>query len=118
MRTDASLAGGLGLALLGTSCCALPITLVALGLGGVVASLVAAAPWLVWLSHYKGITFTFTALVLAYSGWRLRKARLCDPASGRRRKWQQRILRLNAALLAASLFAAYALLPLVQWLKG
>ena len=62
-RTTSSLMGGAGLALLGTTCCALPIALVVLGMGGAVASMVSVAPWLVTLSEYKLVTFTATGLV-------------------------------------------------------
>jgi hypothetical protein len=34
-------------------CCALPITLVTLGLGASVATMASAAPWLITLSQYK-----------------------------------------------------------------
>src|SRR3546814_15049884 len=40
LKTDSAVFSGFGLALLGTACCALPFTLVALGMGGVVASTV------------------------------------------------------------------------------
>ena len=36
MKTDTSLFSGLGLALIGTTCCALPIALVTLGMGSAV----------------------------------------------------------------------------------
>ena len=67
-----------GLSLLGTTCCALPIALVALGAGGAVASLASAAPWLAALSAYKGATFSITGLSLAYAWWRLRRVSQCD----------------------------------------
>ena len=47
----ASVFSALGLTLLGTTCCALPITLIALGAGGAVASVTSALPWLVALSE-------------------------------------------------------------------
>lgn len=53
LSTNTSLASGFGLALLGTTCCALPIVLVTLGMGSVVASVVSALPVLAWLSQYK-----------------------------------------------------------------
>ena len=102
----------LGLALLGTTCCALPITLVALGAGGAVASLAASAPWLIALSKYKGWTFTATAVVQSYAWWRLRNATRCGLDEARRLHWQRRVLGASTGLLALSLFAAYALQPL------
>lgn len=115
VKTNVSLAGGLGLALLGTTCCALPIVLVALGMGSVMASLVSALPWLGPLSQYKGITFAATALVLAYSGWRLHRARRADHCSvndGRRLKWQKRLFGISIVIFLIALFAAYALVPI------
>lgn len=119
--TNTSLASGLGLALLGTTCCALPIILVTAGLGSVVASVVSMLPWLAWLSQYKGITFTVTALVLTYSWWRLRHTGLsgqCDIEDGKRLKWQKRLLRLNTSIFLVAVFAAYALLPITLWLES
>lgn len=121
LKTDSAVFGGFGLALLGTACCALPFTLVALGMGGVVASMVSALPWLAVLSKYKAITFSLTALVLAYSGWRLRQTGRdgqCDTADGRRLRWQRRLLALSAVLLVIAAFAAYALLPILRWLDS
>ena len=106
----------LGLSLLGTTCCALPIALVALGAGGAVASLASAAPWLVALSAYKGATLSVTGLSLAYAWWRLRKVSQCEVADARRLRFHRFVLRLSSAILAISIFAAYAALPLVQWL--
>ena len=104
----------LGLALLGTTCCALPITLVAVGAGGAVASLASSAPWLITLSMYKAWTFTATALVQGYAWWRLRNALECGVEDARTIRWQRRALVGSTALLGASVFAAYALLPLTQ----
>ena len=118
VKTNSSLLGGFGLALLGTTCCALPIALVSLGMGGVVASLVATLPWLAWLSQYKAITFFITALVLAYSWWRLHRTGHCDLTSARLLKWQRRILAANSLIFIVSVFAAYALLPIALWLDN
>ena len=82
-----SVLSGLGLALLGTTCCALPIALVALGAGGAVAALVSTAPWLVVLSQYKAWTFAATASVQGYAWWRLRNATRCGLADARRMRW-------------------------------
>ena len=60
----ASVFSAVGMTLLGTTCCALPITLVALGAGGAVASMASTLPWLVALSEYKLATFGVTAAAL------------------------------------------------------
>lgn len=48
-------------------CCALPATLVLLGLGATVASVIASQPWLAALSRHKDYVFAGTALLLAAS---------------------------------------------------
>jgi hypothetical protein len=121
IKTNSSVLGGFGLALLGTTCCALPIALVSLGMGGVVASLVAALPWLAWLSRYKAITFAITAAVLAYSWWRLRRTQLsahCSLEDGRRLQWQKRLLGGSTVIFAISVLTAYLLLPVTLWLEA
>ena len=113
-----SVASTLLLSLVGTTCCALPITLIALGAGGAVASLASSAPWLIALSKYKALTFGATAALLGYSWWRLRRVTECSVADARRLRWQRRTLVAAAAILAVSVFAAYALLPITLWLDG
>lgn len=115
----ASVFSALGLALLGSTCCALPITLVALGAGGAVASMATALPWLVALSEYKLATFGATAAALAYSGWQLRElgtSASCSIEYAKRLRFQSRVLRAATGLFALSVLAAYALLPIVIWL--
>ena len=106
-------------------CCALPILLVTLGLGAAVASLVAAAPWLVELSRHKAWLFAFSAGMLLVSGHLLhRGGRRCpaDPALAARcarlQRWNRRLWWSAAAVWAVGFFAAYLLLPLRQWLDG
>lgn len=121
LTANTSLATGFGLALLGTTCCALPVVLVTLGLGSVVASVASVLPWLVWLSQYKSITFSATALVLVYSWWQLRcagRSEQCAIGGGKRLKWQRRVLAVNTVIFGAAVFAAYALLPVTLWLEG
>jgi mercuric ion transport protein len=113
-----SVLSAVGLTLLGTSCCALPILLVALGAGGAVASMASSLPWLVALSEYKLATFSFTALALGYSWWRVRalgNAEACSLEDARRLRMQRWVLRAAGGVFAASLFAAYALLPIAIW---
>jgi len=45
-------------------CCALPLALVMLGLGAAWAALIADAPWLVALSHHKGVVFTVAGTLI------------------------------------------------------
>lgn len=121
VKTNTSLLSSFGLALIGTTCCALPIVLVTLGMGSMVASAVSVLPWMVWLSQYKAITFSVTALLLAYSGWRLRQINLsarCSIEDGKRLKWQKRLLSVSAVIFVTAVFAAYALLPIMLWLEA
>ncbi len=114
----ASVFSATGLTLLGTTCCALPITLVALGAGGAVASMASALPWLVALSEYKLATFGVTAVALGYSWWRVResgKSGTCSIADAKRLRLQSWVLHGATAVFGLSIFAAYALLPLVMW---
>ncbi len=114
----ASVLSALGLSLLGTTCCALPIALVALGAGSAMASLASAAPWLVTLSEYKAATFSATGLVLGYAFWRVRKVSQCDISDAKTLRLQRRVLWASSAILAVSMFAAYAALPLLVWLDS
>ncbi len=113
----ASVFSAVGLTLLGTTCCALPITLVALGAGGAVASMASALPWLVALSEYKLATFGVTAAVLGYSWWQVRRlgrSGACSIEDAKRLRTQRWLLRAATAVFGVSIFAAYALLPIVM----
>ncbi len=117
-KTNTSIASGAGLALLGTTCCALPIALVALGMGSTVASLVSALPWLATLSKYKIITFSLTALVLAYSWVQLGRVTTCDITGAKHlMKMQRTILSISTGVFIVAVFASYALLPITLWLE-
>lgn len=102
-------------------CCALPILLVALGLGGVVAGLVDAAPWLVTLTRYKIAVFVVSGLLLALAGWALyRPGRQCpaDPRLARtcRRvdRWNRRVYLAALLLWAVGFAAAWLALPVAR----
>jgi hypothetical protein len=118
LATNTSVLGGFGLALLGTTCCALPIALVALGMGSSVASLVVGLPWLTTLSQYKAVTFSVTAMLLVYSFWRLHNVGQCGLSDRYRLRWQARLLRFSTIIFAVAVFAAYGMLPLLQWWDG
>ncbi len=117
-QTTTGIIGSAILALTGATCCALPIALVALGLGSVVASTVSAMPWLGTMAEYKTLTFSLTALILGYSWWRFRSSRECEVGEGRRLRIQKIILWVITALFAISLFSAYALFPLTLFLDS
>ena len=88
----------------------------ALGMGGAFASLVSNVPGLIALSKYKVITFSVTGLVLGFSWWQVRRVSQCSIADAKRLKWQKGILWIATILLIVSVFAAYALLPIMMWL--
>lgn len=97
-------------------CCAIPITLVSLGLGATVASMASSAPWLVTLSMYKGWMFTVSGGLIALSGWAIyRPGRSCptDPdlaaACERADKWNRRIIWFSGIMWSIGFFAAFVL---------
>lgn len=58
-------------------CCAIPALLVSIGAGAALASFVAIFPQIVWISEYKEIVFTISALLMIIGGvlqWRNRNA--------------------------------------------
>ncbi len=117
-KTNVSIATGTVLAILGSTCCALPIILITLGLGGAMASFVSIFPWLVPLSKYKAITFFVTALILGYSWFQVKRVSQCDVADAKRLKWQKRILWFATIILIISIFAAYGYIPLMSWIES
>ena len=100
-------------------CCALPILLVSLGMGAVVASMASTLPWLITLSQYKTWTFSITFIILLLAGYALyRKGRSCpiDPELAKlcatADKWNKRIYLASVIIWIIGFFAAY-ILPLI-----
>jgi cbb3-type cytochrome oxidase subunit 1 len=48
-------------------CCALPVTLVSLGMGATFASLTSAIPQIIWIAEHKNILFILTGALLSLS---------------------------------------------------
>jgi len=103
-------------------CCALPILLVSLGMGALVASLFSTVPFLVTLTHYKTWMFAASGLLLLLGGWLLYRphracpsdpelAKLCASAD----RWNTRLLWVAAVIWCIGFFTAYMLLPLYLW---
>lgn len=97
-------------------CCAIPITLVSLGLGASVASMASAAPWLVTLSMYKGWMFALSGILIALSAWAVyRPGRTCpaDPeiaaACARADTWNRRFIIFSGIIWCVGFFAAFGL---------
>lgn len=99
-------------------CCAIPITLVSLGLGATVASMATSLPWLITLSQYKAWVFGVSGSLIALSTWAVyRPGRSCptDPelaaACAQIDKWNRRFIGFSAMMWAVGFLAAY-ILPL------
>ena len=104
-------------------CCALPITLVTLGMGASVAALASSLPFLVTLSQNRIWVFAASALLLALSGWMMyRQGRACpvDPVAGalcdRTQVWNRRIFWTSVVVWGVGLVAAFLALPVRIWL--
>lgn len=104
-------------------CCALPITLVTLGLGATVAAMTSAFPWLILLSKHKVWIFAFSGVLLLVSGWLLlRPGRSCptDPELAalctRAERWNRRIYWISVTIWGLGFLAAYVALPVRIWL--
>lgn len=102
-------------------CCALPLLLVTIGLGSVVAAVTSNAPWLVTLSHYKVWVFAVSASILGLAGYSLyRPGRSCpaDPmlaaACLRADRWSRRVWWTALLVWSVASFTAFVWLPLQQ----
>ena len=105
-------------------CCALPILLVSLGFGAVVASLNYNIPGLIFLAEHKLWTLALSAillLLLAWVVWRPNQHCPSDPELAQHcqtaKKWNQRILFLSSFIWFTGFFFSLLLLPLRQWLE-
>lgn len=106
-------------------CCALPILLVSLGLGAVVATLFANLPFLVTLAQQKAWIFAASGGVLMLTAWLLyRPGRACplDPELAQQcekaHRWNTRLFWVSAGIWVAGFAAAYLALPVYARLAG
>ena len=98
-------------------CCALPILLVSLGMGSVVASIYGEHfPFLRWFGLHEHITFGITAFILIVAAWALyRPGRTCpaDPelaaACSSTHKWNIRFFWGAVTLWCIGAFSAFVL---------
>ena len=104
-------------------CCALPILLVSLGFGAVVASLNYNIPGLTFLGEHKYWTLTASALLLvllAWVIWRPNQSCPVDPELAAQcqsaKRWNKRIFWLSVIIWSFGFFASVLLLPLRQFL--
>ncbi|MFM7465877.1 MAG: hypothetical protein ACKO28_10490 [Cyanobium sp.] len=98
-------------------CCVLPATLVLIGAGSVMASLVSAVPALVVLSQHKAFVFTLAGMGLLLAGlalWRQANRGSCPSDPERRRACLQ--LQRQARLLFGISLLGYGLALVVTFL--
>jgi mercuric ion transport protein len=105
-------------------CCALPSLLVLFGLGATVASALAAAPWLVTLSHHKNWTFTIAGVLLLANflyvrtvAPRLQRAcELGDDSCARAARLNRILMSITTVIYAIGFCTAYLLGPILMWM--
>jgi hypothetical protein len=96
-------------------CCALPSTLVLLGLGSTLASLLGNFPFLIWLSENKGLVFgfSFSMLFLSYIGQRYAALQACpiDQKENceQTKQWARPVLWISLFLNCVGTFYAFVL---------
>lgn len=95
-------------------CCALPIILVSLGMGAVVAAMATNIPFLITLSLYKTWFFAGSAFLLLFGGWLLyRPGRACptDPEiaalCNRTHAWNCWLFWISIGIWCIGFFFAY-----------
>ena len=100
-------------------CCALPILLVSIGMGAVVASLTTQFPLLITLAAYESWMFSSSALVLGVAAWVLWKSPMRCPADPvladrciRAQVWNRRIFFVALVVWSVGFTAAFLLLPI------
>lgn len=102
-------------------CCALPVLLVSLGMGAVVASLNYNIPGLLLLAEYQDWTLVLAGLMLGLMAWVIWRPNQHCPTDPKLAALCQRSKRLNQTVFWLSLciwliglFFSYLLLPLTQ----
>lgn len=103
-------------------CCALPIILVSMGFGAVVASLNYNIPGLLFLAENKFWTLSLSALLLPFLAWVIWRPNQSCPAESelaaychKTKRWNKRIFWLSVAILGIGFFFSVLLLPLRQF---
>lgn len=105
-------------------CCALPITLVTLGLGSAMITLTTRLPILVALSDHKLGVFAVSAVMLVLSGWLLYRPKRSCPADpklavlcNRLQRWNRGLYALSVVVWLIGFFAAFVAVHLYQWMR-
>ena len=102
-------------------CCALPILLVSLGFGAVVASLNYNIPGLLFLAEHKLWTLSLSGLLLLALAWVIWRPNQSCPADVElaahcqtAKRWNKRVFWLSVGIWCIGFFASVLLLPLRQ----
>ena len=100
-------------------CCALPVLLVSLGLGSVVASMNYNIPGLFWLAQHKYWTLVLSGLLLSFLAWIIWRQNQSCPSNPdlaqyckTSKKWNKRIFWISAIIWCIGVFFSLVLLPL------
>ena len=104
--------------------CALPILLVSLGFGALVASMNYNIPGLLFLSEHELWTLGLSSLLLLFLAWVIWRPNQVCPAAPelaayclKAKHWNQRIFWLSVSIWTAGFFFSVLLLPLRQLLN-
>ena len=104
-------------------CCALPILLVVLGFGAVVAAITFQFPWIVTLAEHKFWMFAVSGGILALGAWVIWTQRnVCptDPTLAARcqstKHWNVRLFWVALVIWGIGFTSAFLLLPLRNWI--
>ena len=102
-------------------CCAIPITLVSLGFGAVVATMASSAPWLITLSQYKVWMFLLSGALIGLAAFAVyRPGRSCPTgpelakACAQADIWNKRFIWLSGGMWLLGFASAYALPLLLE----
>lgn len=105
-------------------CCALPVLLVSLGLGAVMANLNYNVPGLLFLTEHKSWTLSLSFLLLCFLAWIIwRPNQTCptDPVLAelctKTKRWNRRVFKLSVVIWITALFFSYLLLPIRQFFE-
>jgi len=104
-------------------CCALPILLVTLGFGAVVASLTFSFPVLITLGEQEGLMLGLSGVLLAFTGWfNFFRKKTCpaDPVLAekcqRANRWNRIIFWSAFIIWSIGFSARFLLYPVAIWL--
>ena len=86
-------------------CCALPVTLVSLGMGAAFASLTANFPLIIWIVERKELLFITTAILLFFSFFMMKKSeRLPCPIDSQQRNVCQTSKKISRKIYWITVF--------------